>query len=280
MEPITVFFLILAAVLLISSCFLPEKNTETGSKNDEEMIARLAKRELTPEELNRIREAVDGIISEKTEEVIEKTDDYLSNVANEKIMAVDEFSKQIMERLGKDNSDATFLYKMISDAKEELKNEIENARKEKLALEKALETAGKHEDKAEPENTPAPAPTRKRRTTASSGGTASSKKKVTEETPAEETPETKRKLTAKKNDNEKKLKTAVSAQKEAETEAEIKDDISELLNQVYGSEEKEHELPKNRILELHKKGLTVREISKELSMGQGEVKLIIELYGT
>ena len=87
-------------------------------------------------------------------------------------------------------------------------------------------------------------------------------------------------MTAQNNANEKKLQTLVSAQKEAATESAIQDDIAELLDNFYGTEEKEHELPKNRILELHKKGLTVREISKELSMGQGEVKLVIELYGT
>lgn len=273
MEPITIFFLILAAVLLVLSCFLPEKKSEQNLGTEEEMIAKLAKRELTQEELVRIREAVDRIISEKTEEVIEKTDDYLSNVANEKIMAVDEFSKQIMERLGKDNSDATFLYKMISDAKEELKSEIEQARREKLALEKTLETVGKPEERTEE----VPAPVRKKKSTA----TNTTKKQASETALVKETSsDTKRKLTAQNNANEKKLQTLVSAQKEAATESAIQDDIAELLDNFYGTEEKEHELPKNRILELHKKGLTVREISKELSMGQGEVKLVIELYGT
>lgn len=35
----------------------------------------------------------------------------------------------------------------------------------------------------------------------------------------------------------------------------------------------------DEILKLHKEGLSVLEISKTLGLGQGEVKLVIGLYG-
>ena len=35
----------------------------------------------------------------------------------------------------------------------------------------------------------------------------------------------------------------------------------------------------DEILALHRQGKSVLEISKELSVGQGEVKLVIDLYG-
>ena len=34
-----------------------------------------------------------------------------------------------------------------------------------------------------------------------------------------------------------------------------------------------------KILELYKSGKSIRDISRELGMGQGEVKLVIDLYG-
>ena len=41
----------------------------------------------------------------------------------------------------------------------------------------------------------------------------------------------------------------------------------------------EGDMPKEKILELYKSGKSIREISRELGMGQGEVKLVIDLYG-
>ena len=44
----------------------------------------------------------------------------------------------------------------------------------------------------------------------------------------------------------------------------------------------EEELPENikrQILELHERNFSIREISRRLSVGQGEVKLFIDLYG-
>ena len=41
----------------------------------------------------------------------------------------------------------------------------------------------------------------------------------------------------------------------------------------------EGDMPKEKILELYKNGKSIRDISRELGMGQGEVKLVIDLYG-
>lgn len=279
MDPFTILLLILAAALLLLSCFLPEKKEEQPLAPDEELFARLAKRELSQEELQRIQEAVDRVISEKTEEAILKTDDYLSKVANEKIIAVDEFSKQIMERLGQDNSDAAFLYKMIAEAKEELKSDITEARKEKIALEKLMEERETKE--------------LKQRTAPKAGNQNAAGWEETafiEENREEEQGRATRRLPVSGLENEKKLQTRVQPRKKAAVPDGKADDITRFLEDFYGQggsdpepepeqEKGEPELPKDRILALHKKGYSVREISKELSMGQGEVKLVIGLYG-
>ena len=62
MEPITVILIVVAVLLLIGSCFLPAKDTEATAVDYDEIVRRLAKRELTPEEQERLRQTVDGII--------------------------------------------------------------------------------------------------------------------------------------------------------------------------------------------------------------------------
>lgn len=253
MEPITVILIVVAVLLLIGSCFLPAKDSEATAVDYDEIVRRLAKRELTPEEQERLRQTVDGIISEKREEAILKTDDYLSQVANEKIMSVDEFSKQILERLDKNNSDVMFLYNMVTETKEELKSEIANAKKTEESLRSAAEAYREvHTEAAEAMLTKS----------------LHTEKRETKKETAEKTKQT-------------RAKTEKKAQ-EAKTPLPPVEDISGLLAATVREIEEDeisHDMPKEQILELHKKGKSIREISRELGMGQGEVKLVIDLYG-
>lgn len=243
MEPITIIMIILGIALLVGSCFLHKE--ETVEPDYDEWIKRLAKRELTEEETERLRQAVDRIISEKTEEVIVKTDDYLSKVANEKIMSVDEFSKQILERLDKNNSDVMFLYNMVSETKEELKTEIANAQKVKETLQN-ISTEKQLQTKEKGSVTKSPESTARVKNVAEQG---QSKKPV-----------------IKKDKIEKKTG----------------DDIAAMLAATIETEPgtmTDGDLPKEKILELYRKGKSIRDISREFGMGQGEVKLVVDLYG-
>lgn len=253
MEPITVIMSVIGVLLLVGSCFLPEK--AAPETDYDELFRRMAKRELTPEEVERLRQTVDRIISEKTEEVIEKTDDYLSRVANEKIMSVDEFSKQILERLDKNNSDVVFLYNMLAETKEEVKTVIADAGKVRESLQAETEKAVKSmEAVAVTEPLPAVRQTKK------PAAKKSAAKAAAEKTPAEKAP----------------------AEKKTVRKAAPPDNIAVLPELTVVAEQEngtDTDLPKGKILELHKKGKSVREISRELGMGQGEVKLVIDLYG-
>lgn len=242
MEPITIILIVLGIALIIASCFFTKE--EKSELEYDELIKRLAKRDLTEEETERLRETVDRIVSEKTEEVILKTDDYLSQVANEKIMSVDEFSKQILERLDKNNSDVMFLYNMVTETKDELKSEIANAKKVQESLTRIVEK------KAEEGKISAD----------------TKKKEVVIKKPTVTKAETVKKPVVKKEGKEP-----------AKT-----DDIAALLAATVTMEPDkttEGDMPKEKILELYKSGKSVREISRELGMGQGEVKLVIDLYG-
>ena len=236
MEPISIILIVLGIVLLIGSCFFGKD--ELKEPEYDELLNRLAKRELSAEETERIRQTVDQIISDKTEEVIIKTDDYLSQVANEKIMSVDEFSKQILERLDKNNSDVMFLYNIVTETKEELKTEIANAKKAKEALNKAVEK--KSEEPA-----------------------AKKQESVSKPSAASKTEQVKRPV-IKKEPKEQKP-----------------DEIAALLAATMSREpaDLDGDMPKEKILELYKSGKSIRDISRELGMGQGEVKLVVDLYG-
>lgn len=290
MEPITIIMLIVAIALLVGSCFIPEKKEE---KNDSNVIfEQMAKRELSEEETARIRDTVDMIISEKREEAILKTDDYLSKVANEKIMSVDEYSKQILERLDKNNSDATFLYHMVSDARDELKNEIARAQKEGSHLDEILlrtaqmtgtPAVAEKKEGSSSDNQPRTAIEVLHTAAAANPKNSAMKERLATRvvTPNATVVEkdadnsSGRKGTAegnKKTENRKKQNSAKPSLRKENVEADKEEKVSG------GNEQRD--LIKERILQMHQNGKTIREISRELSMGQGEVKLVIDLYGT
>lgn len=244
MEPITIVLVVLGVALLIGSCFFTKE--EKNEPEYDELIKRLTKRELSEEETERLRETVDRIVSEKTEEVILKTDDYLSQVANEKIMSVDEFSKQILERLDKNNSDVMFLYNMVTETKEELKTEIATAKKTQESLMRAAE-------KVVGEGKATVAESRKKEAT---GGKQTA---LPKQEPAKK-PVVKKE--AKEQKKPEDIAALLAATVTMEPEASVDGDM-----------------PKEKILELYKNGKSIRDISRELGMGQGEVKLVIDLYG-
>ncbi len=242
MEPITIILIVLGIIILLGSCFIGKD--EKGDFEYDELIKRLAKRELSVEETQLLRQKVDEIVSEKTEEVILKTDDYLSQVANEKIISVDEFSKQILERLDKNNSDVMFLYNMVSETKDELKSEIANAKKVKEALERIAE---------------------KKADTGKTTPVSEPKKELSQKTTPVKTEPVK--------------KAVVKKEIKEQTKP---DDIAALLAATVTMEPEmtvDGEMPKDKILELYKSGKSIRDISRELGMGQGEVKLVVDLYG-
>lgn len=165
-----------------------KKGQELWSQKDEEMV----------------RKQIDAVVSEKVDSVIEHTTDRLNHISNEKIMAVDEFSNQILEKIEQNHKEVIFMYNMLEEKDKKLKEVPEK----KPQAQKKI-----------------------------SAGTAKEKKAV-------------------------KKKSDVVAEK-----------IPSSNVMVETSETNQ------KIRELYQSGKSILEISKELDMGQGEVKLIIDLYG-
>ena len=108
MSPIEIIFIVLGITLIIISCFLTKDNkTETDTMQISEEILEVQKKE--------IEKLVQQVLDEKTEEAVVKADDYLSKVSNEKIMAVNEFTDQIFERIDSNHKEVVFLYDMLND---------------------------------------------------------------------------------------------------------------------------------------------------------------------
>ena len=59
-----------------------------------------------------------------SEETLAKTEEYLSRLSNEKIMAVSEYSDQILEKINRNHEEVVFLYNMLNNKENELKETL------------------------------------------------------------------------------------------------------------------------------------------------------------
>ncbi len=207
MTILVVVLIIIGIALIILSLFLVEE------KNSEDYVKLLMDRELSFAETGKIRDKVNEIITEVREDHIVKTDDELSQLSNEKIIAVNDFSEQVLEKISRNHEEVIFLYNMLNEKQEEIKNLMLEANKIKLKLEEPVSA-------------------------------------VTSKTDINKISASKSSYQA---DTKKVSKTNVQT-----------DSLSDNHNQ--------------KILELYAQGFSIVDISKSLELGQGEVKLVVDLF--
>ena len=242
MEAVEIIFIALGVILLIASCFIKQKENSPTEMDYDSLVQRLSRRELSQEEIEEIRRVVARIVVERREKIIEETDDYLSKVANEKILSVNEFSEQIMERLNVNHKEVVFLYNMLNEKEAEMKetlSRISDASRNTMLIMEELEE--KNQLFLE---------------------TADGKAQKGVERTAKE------QLIGK----QMSIAPVKQPKREEQNSAAVK-------KEQMSSEELAVENNTKEILALHRKGKSVVEISKILGLGQGEVRLVVDLYG-
>lgn len=133
MSPVEIVFVVLGVLLLIASCFF------TGDKESEIEINSEIPKAYLEFQKKEIERYVERILAEKEEEVIVKTDDYLSKVSNEKIMAVNDFTSQILEKINFNHKEVVFLYDMLNQKEDEIKKIVQEVDTEKNQIQQTME---------------------------------------------------------------------------------------------------------------------------------------------
>ncbi len=233
---------VIGLFLVILSFFLSEKAEKKGKKAEgaENGVAIW-----TEKDEKNVRERIGEILARETEEAMIKTDDQLSQISNEKIIAVSDFSDQVLEKIKQNHSEVVFLYDMLNEKDIEIKELIQKIDKAKtnakdtvrLAVEE-LQTAIKEENE----------------------------KPKTAMDMLTENKKTKKEVPEKKTVKEAPLKNKAVEQREISIPSPINP-----INEMGDNKN-------SRILKLYEEGKSIVEIAKILGLGQGEVKLVIDLF--
>ena len=124
MSVIEIVLIIIGAGVFLLGYLLP-----AGKKDADEvqLISEAEIRKLVEGETETVREKVSDIVDETIGYSIEKTERAMERVANEKIMAVNEYSDTVLEEINKNHKEVTFLYDMLNDKHDTLMADIGSA---------------------------------------------------------------------------------------------------------------------------------------------------------
>lgn len=293
---------------------LPAKKQDMD--DELQLISEDEVRKLIDRELEGIKEHISDIVDETVTYAIEKTERSMERLANEKIMAINEYSDTVLEEINKNHKEVLFLYDMLNDKHENLKTTVSEAYKTAEEIKRVLKdaeiTAREAEEKArEAEETAKEAeevvksridtvfdegfvpimPPRVEIIHDPNGDYVAPEADLAEFEEVK-APRRSRKTsqfktetkTPKKRSRTKKESAAVQDDEwtpfvtvdEAIYESKVREDEAAYMSQ--DSEDENTRNSNDRILELHKAGKSNMAIAKELGLGIGEVKLVIDLF--
>lgn len=240
MSPVEIIFVLLGVGILIASCFV-------GNKEEKSDAAILLPEEALEVQKQELKSYAERVLEEKSEDVIVSTDDYLSKISNEKIMSVNDFSTQILEKIDANHKEVVFLYDMLNKKEDEIKQTVQQFDREKQEMQEVVGDIIKLTKQMK---------------------ASIQKNDETQSTSVEK---------QKKSDGKKNTAKPAAA-KQTQT-IQVKAVENQTDGQLEFAEMMQADSQREEVIKLHKQGKSVLEISKSMGMGQGEVKLIIDLYG-
>lgn len=286
---------------------LPAKKEDMD--NDLQLIGEDEIRKLIDKEVEGVKEHISDIVDETITYSMEKTERSMERIANEKIMAINEYSDTVLEEINKNHKEVLFLYDMLNDKHESLKSIVSEATKTAEEIKQTLKDAEITAKEAEITAKEAEETVKSRIDTVFDDGFVPIMPPKVEvihkpegdyvspdgdETETEEirTPRRTRKVSqsedeakpakrrgrTKKEDvvsEEDEWSRFITSNDENDTDV-ILEDESEYVSPTDESENTRNS--NDRILELHKAGKSNMTIAKELGLGIGEVKLVIDLF--
>lgn len=229
-----VLLIIGLAAVMLSFKIGDKKDNNEGKKTDEN----------AEDNSGEIIKNTEEELEEKLDIIMDQAEEKLGKLLNEKIMGFSEYSDQIFDKMEKNHGEEVFLYNMLGEKENEIKELMHDADASKASLrDQVINDYRDIEDKSSVYDEEI-----KRIELEESKNHALEERQ-------QEVADAIKKLPS--NDDDKNSKVHVVK--------ELQNDLSE---KNYNQE----------IIDLHKKGRSVLEISKILSIGQGEVKFVIDLY--
>lgn len=256
MQYLPYILIVIGSIFIIISLCMPDREKKNTKK--EPVLTQEDKAGL----LAQGKKEIDEIFQDRAEDAIEKVDEQLSRISNEKIISVSEYSDQVLEKINQNHQEVVFLYNMLNEKEEEMKKMMT-----KMKVMSKEDTAGEQQ---------------KERLAERAGTLAAGEKQAVQSI----------------NEQENVFQKEQNMQEDADLEM-LRDLLYQQEKAVVssGADTAGHEMEKTtpgrfpenmpqaqennlqeQVLAMYQRGMSVLDISRTLHRGQGEVRLIVELY--
>lgn len=286
MTALEVVLVICGIICVIVSFILGDREQRQEQKTTGEVSV-----DLTQQQKELIKQQVNEVIDEELQNLGEKTEASLDKISNTKILEMNEYAETIMGEINRNHNETVFLYDMLNEKAKEVKSTVKNVNMAKRQVEKiqaeVTVSATEQENPME-------------------GIEYMNGNEVQEKAARDDAKERLAQLVNKSNekirqsDNKRKrnvqaenLDTIVKAEKKSAAAKKKSVKKEESTEEKATPLQETHSEPaqmsiqfdKNtnnneKILELYRLGMNNKEIAKELNLGVGEVKLVIDLYNS
>lgn len=245
MTIIEIILLVVGMIFILASFWVTEKL----SPDELEHISELSKEEMgvmLEHEIDKSKQRVVEIVEDTIDASKERTERSLEKQTNEKIMAINEFSDTVIEKMNKTHNEIMFLYSMLNDKHTEL-TDFTSGLSQQLQDLKAQEEEMTNYYISQMKNIKPPA----------------IKPAEAVSQPAEPAGS----------------QQAVPAQEAGPQQAADVDEAAQAMSQPEEEDKTQEEVNvRDEILRLYEEGRDSVAIAKKLGMGVGEVRLILGLY--
>lgn len=248
MNALEIVLLLIGGIVFLLSFFIPADRKSSGA--NKELLQEEAKN-MVAREVDGMRGRIEDIVDETVGYAMEKTERSLERVSNEKIMAVNEYSDTVLEDIGKNHREVMFLYDMLNDKQKNIKTTVSQVEKTVKQVEQTAREVGRAAEEADAKEQ-------------ATGMTAAMPPRAVKEDFAA--------LKPRKISPDKAAKGKPLPKESPVVSDNAGPDISFMQEGSKNGNNNE------RILALHGEGKSNVAIAKELGLGVGEVKLVIDLF--
>lgn len=272
--------LIIIGILCICVSFFVSRRSSAEAVETPASGARPAAEVWTEKDEQIVRQRMQELMQEMQAEYIEEAKGEMGRLCNEKIMAVDEFAGPILEKINNNHQEVVFMYNMLNEKQKELRTLMaERPEKDNAAAPSSgikAEAVKKQTERTE--NTASAG--KKLPGPEANAASALEKMAVSQAASLQGAQKTavQTGLSQVKNSASKKAAHRASAgsANHTKTKTVLPPESAAVEPAAVGQRSEDVNL---QIQKMHKEGKSILEISKALDIGQGEVKLIIALYG-
>ncbi len=279
-----IIMMILGLVFIFASFFISEKLTKKESDFNIDLLTINDDYQFSERELGIIKRKIEDVIANQAKDILYETNESLSSMANEKTMALGDYAVAVCEQIEKNHKEVMFLYSMLDDKQKEIMKtvqQVDDMRKQLQPLADQLSSG---------EKTMAANVQKSKETEAHMDVVLAEAKALQEQENSKEVIQP-HKQTAQpehaQSIKEEKVLSAAPADTEQEQQDSVEDledvfqqfddadtDFEDTMDEEFEANSNSNEI----ILEMHRNGNSIIDIAKQLGLGVGEVKLVIDLY--